>query len=368
MADSIRKVLLLSVGYGQGHHSAAAALAEEFSARGWQTRTVDPCAMASPCFFSLTRRFYNFCVRRMPWLWGVAYSCTDTADWRGAMCLPVMKGCMKVISGLLAEYEPDCVVCTYPLYAYMLDDMTSCGEVVPPYAVVVTDAREISRPWMLSRAPLVCVPDEGSAEKVIDTFGLDSATVACTGFPVRGAFARAAAHTPPTADNLRIVYGAYCSTRRVCRDIKALASTYPLADITVLAGRRSKVISRLLRLDDVCAQVHVLPFTERMDALFAHAHVYVGKAGAATVFEAYAARVPLLVNFALPGQEQGNLELLLEDGAGERVDSTGELVSAVRRLLLDGAALWRSKVHAMEAAGRSGGAPRIVDKVQELLV
>lgn len=359
---------MLSVGYGQGHHSAAAALAEEFSVRGWQTRTVDPCAMSSPRFFGLTQRFYNFCVRRMPWLWGVAYSCTDTADWRGAMCLPVMKGCMRVISGLLAEYDPDCVVCTYPLYAYMLDDMASRGEGVPPYVVVVTDAREISRPWMLSGAPLVCVPDELSAEKVIGEFGLDSATVACTGFPVRHAFACASAHTPPTADNLRIVYGAYCSTRRVCRDIKALATAYPLADITVLAGQRSRGISRLLRLESVCARVRVLPCTDRMDTLFAHAHVYVGKAGAATVFEAYAARVPLLVNFALPGQEQGNLELLLEDGAGEWVDSTGDLVLAVRRLLRDGAALWSSKVRAMETAGRSGGAPCIVDKVEGLLV
>lgn len=368
MADSIRKVLLLSVGYGQGHHSAAAALAEEFSIRGWQTRTVDPCAMASPWFFSLTRRFYNFCVRRMPWLWGVAYSCTDTADWRGAMCLPVMQGCMKVISGLLEEYEPDCVVCTYPLYAYMLDDMASRGEGVPPYVVVVTDAREISRPWMLSCAPLVCVPDEGSAEKVVDTFGLDSSVVASTGFPVRRGFAGGRAKAAPSAGNLRIVYGAYCSTRRVCRDIRALVSAYPEAEVTVLAGRRYRTLGRLLQMDAGCSRVDVLSYTERMDELFAQAHVYVGKAGAATVFEAYAARVPLLVNFALPGQEQGNLELLLEDGAGEWVDSTGGLVLALRRLLGDCSALWRSKVRAMETTGRSAGASCIVDKVEGLLV
>jgi processive 1,2-diacylglycerol beta-glucosyltransferase len=45
-------------------------------------------------------------------------------------------------------------------------------------------------------------------------------------------------------------------------------------------------------------------------------HVVVSKAGGATTQEAIAARCPMVVNQVVPGQEEGNCELLLRHGAG----------------------------------------------------
>ena len=75
-----KRLLVLSIGYGQGHHSAGAAIAEYYSSTGWEARMVDACSEACPFLFRLTQEFYRFCVRRAPWLWGVTYSLTDTAD------------------------------------------------------------------------------------------------------------------------------------------------------------------------------------------------------------------------------------------------------------------------------------------------
>lgn len=358
-----RKCLICSVGYGQGHHAAAAALAETFGIRGYCCRVCDPCAMAKPTAFALTQAFYRFCVRRAPWLWGVTYAQTDTANWRKAPQWPLLGAVKHRLAQLLTEEDPDVVLCTYPLYAYMLDALHAEGKFHGRYAVIVTDALEISRPWLQSGAPLVTVPDAGSAQKVCAQFGLSEETVLPLGFPVRRAFMPNSL-LPPSAAHLRIVWGTYRSTRSTVRSVRALLAAYPLAHITLLAGARAARLQALLARETSAAQVEVLAATERMAELFAVSHLYIGKAGAATMFECYAARLPMLVNFALPGQEQGNLELLLRDGAGCCAETPAELVQAVQCLLDDGAAEWQRMRAAMAASGYDGAAARIVDETE----
>lgn len=364
MPTSQRSCLICSVGYGQGHHAAAAALAEEYRSRGYRCRVCDPCALSRPTIFAWTQAYYRFCVRRAPWLWGITYSQTDTANWRSVSRLPLLGKLKQRMLQLLAEENPDIVLCTYPLYAYMLDALQAEGRFHGRYAVVVTDSLEISRPWLQSEAPLVVVPEMYSAQKVQAQFNLSPDIVKPLGFPVRRCFCASVALSAPSGTNLRMVMGAYRSTRVVIRSVRALLQAYPKAHITLLCGSRAPRFRSLLPLECGENRVEVLPATERMAELFAQSHLYIGKAGAATVFECYAARVPMLVNFALPGQEQGNLELLLRDGAGCYAESPADLVQAVQSLLADGAARWQHMRAAMAAVGYDGAAARIADMTE----
>lgn len=358
-----RKCLICSVGYGQGHHAAAAAMAEAFEDRGYRCCVCDPCAMAKPAAFALSRDFYRFCVRRAPWLWGVTYAQTDTADWRKALHLPLLGAVKQQLLRLIQEEKPDVVICAYPLYAYMLDALKAEGKFHGRYAMVVTDALEISRPWLQSDAPLVVVPDAASARKVCMQFGLSPELVLPLGFPVRRAFC-AQEMAPPTPQTLRIVFGVYRSSRAIVHSVRALGNAYPAAHITLVAGERAKRLQRLLKPETARGQVEVLSSTERMANLLAESHLYIGKTGAATMFECYAVRLPFLVNFALPGQEQGNLELLLRDGAGRYAESPTDIVQAVQALLADGASAWQRMRFAMAMAGYDGAAQRIVHAVE----
>ena len=355
-----RRVLLLSVGYGNGHNAAAAAVAQELQGRGWDTLTVDPCREAHPFLYALTRYFYHFCVRRAPWLWGVTYAQTDTANWAEKSYAPVLRDVTEVIAARVHEFSPEIVVCTYPLFAHMLDALREAGRVSIPYLVVVTDSLEISRPWMVTKAPLICLPDEHSLKVVTDRFAPEPRRLRVTGFPVRREFvARNGQRTVPTPQNLRVVYGAYAPLSQVRKDLELLKQKYPLAFITVIAGERRNAL-----IDLVGERVEIISRTERMAELFAESHLYIGKAGAATMFEAYASGLPVVVNYALPGQEQGNLALLLQDGAGVEVRSSTDLMVELDSLLADGAIGWRRLQSAMEQANRGRGASHIADIIE----
>lgn len=359
-----KTALILSVGYGAGHHAAAGAVAEELRSRGWNTRVEDPCLLAHPHIFSWTQWFYNFCVRRAPWLWAVTYAQTDTADWSAKAHAPVFQGVTDVVSALVQEEMPDVIICTYPLYAHMLDALAAEGKLAVPYAVVVTDSLEISRPWMVNQAPLICLPDNYSLQRVSERYALMPQRLVSTGFPVRRAFAAlGASRKLPTCDNLRLVYGAYASMTRVRQDLTALVAAYPEAYLTVIAGKRKDELEEF-----ASSRVTLIERSDDMPSLFASAHFYIGKAGAATVFEAYASRLPVIVNYTLPGQEQGNLELLLLDGAGVTARTAADLVAQINKLLRNGAAGWRRMQAAMEDSGREGGAARIVDALESKFI
>ena len=71
-------------------------------------------------------------------------------------------------------------------------------------------------------------------------------------------------------------------------------------------------------------------------------HVVVSKAGGATTQEAVAARCPMIVNQVVPGQEEGNCELLLRHGAGALATTPGRRHrDAARRLCGRGPRLGR---------------------------
>lgn len=355
-----KKLLLLTVGFGEGHNSAARAICQEALRRGWAAQVVDPCGLSSPKIFSATQSFYRFCVRCAPWIWGITYSQTETADWSTKAHSPILKKVTRCIKDLLDSEQPDVVLCTYPLYAYMLDALREETGLTTPYGVVVTDSLEISRPWLLSRTDVIYLPDEFSTALVHDRFALNLDRIVTTGFPVSSRFAgRLSRGDAPSAGNLNIVYGAYAPVRRVRADVRALVKEFPGARITVIAGARKK---KLLRLQN--QRVCVIERTDDMASLFEDAHLYIGKAGAATVFEAYAVHLPLIINYALPGQEQGNLELVLKDGVGRAVSTTADLIRLVYSMLENNAALWSSWKNAMASSSRWGGSARILDDLE----
>ena len=57
-----------------------------------------------------------------------------------------------------------------------------------------------------------------------------------------------------------------------------------------------------------------LGWTNQMPELMMSHHLVISKAGGATVQEAIAARCPMIVNQVIPGQEEGNAELIEETG------------------------------------------------------
>lgn len=360
----ISRVLILTVAYGNGHKSAAGALAESFADKGVRVRVEDPCEADTSGLYSLSKLYYRFCVRRAPWLWSVAYSQTQNADWHAMVSWPLVNTATFRLLDILRTWKPDMVVCTYPLFAYMMDFLRAKGESNIPCAVVVTDSIEISKPWVKSCADRIFVPDEYSRTLLMDRYGIDEHRIFSCGFPVRKAFLNPVEKSSPAPGNLKILFSVFTSPKKATLQIRTLLSNFRSAQIVVIAGQHYDAVLRSMHSFIRGGKVVVLKHADNMPELMAQSHIYIGKTGAATMFECYAAGVPFIANYALPGQEQGNLELLLRDGCGVRVEEADDLCAAVLELMASGAQKWLCmRDNMLSKANRVRGAESIVENL-----
>src|SRR5258706_15869441 len=96
-------------------------------------------------------------------------------------------------------------------------------------------------------------------------------------------------------------------------------------------------------------------------------HVVVSKAGGATTQEALAARCPMVVNQIVPGQEEGNYELLRRHGVGALAETPEAVIRELRRAFDDRGRVWREWREALAPLSRPRAADEIVARVMELI-
>ncbi len=360
-------ILVLTIGYGEGHRAAARGLGAHWEARGHSCCVADVLAQSdASTLYEWTRLYYQLCVRYIPFLWSLTYDQTETTDWavmvRSAMFRPIL----RALKGLIEKQSPELIICTYPLYGYLLDYLREKDGIEIPYLMLVTDSIAISRPWMCSDANAWCVLDSYSRDLVIDRYALDEASVCAAALPVLPSFAPSISSSP-TKESCRVLYSAYAPLDRVSDELLALLSSYPEMRITVLAGKKYKLLSAWVSAlpKDRRRRMQIEECRSDMDELFRTHDIYVGKAGAATLFEAYQSACPVIMNFALPGQEQGNLELLQREGLGLVAEGGRELCMEVGRLLADGARLHAEIKQRMMQSCCRNGADTLIDFIEK---
>jgi processive 1,2-diacylglycerol beta-glucosyltransferase len=70
-------------------------------------------------------------------------------------------------------------------------------------------------------------------------------------------------------------------------------------------------------------------------------HVVISKAGGATTQESINAYCPLLVSQIVPGQEEGNYELIRRHDAGALTETPQAIVTTLQRIFASDAAIWQ---------------------------
>lgn len=362
------RILILTAGYGEGHHSAAGGVRDALAGRA-EVRVTDLCAEAMPGMFRVTRAAYLWIISRTPRLWKLMY---EVSDRRNLAEKPV-KGLGPVehlLERLLREWKPDAVVSTYMVYPYMLDSLAARTGKAVPYMTVVTDSCVINKSWLCSESPLWAVTDPWTREIMMEK-GLPPDRLCVTGFPVNpglGALAREHPVFWKEGEPFRVLYFAQRSARHARAELEAMLEADPAISVTCILGRRFRRIYPRIR--DLRARygrrLTVRGWTRRVPHYLSASHVVVGKAGGATVHEVLASARPMLVNFLLPGQEEGNAHLLEKLGGGCHVPDARALASALAGMMADGGAQWRRMHENLLKADMTGGSGRIADLVLKL--
>ena len=364
----MRKVLILSAGFGEGHNAAARNLRDalEHLSDDVKVEILDLFETSYGKLNDLAKRAYLGLVRYTPGLWGGLYSLLDQSATVEKQ-LGTMGRLNDALSDILQQSQPDVVVSTYPAYAHAIREIYRDHRERPfRFITVVTDSITVNSAWFKAPSDWFCVPNDQTADVLLKA-GVPESQVRVVGFPVSHLFAEEPpSPLPDPADaERRLLYVINTGKKKagkVIEDLLGLKRTR----VTVTVGRDAELKSKLAeRLAPYGDRVEILGWTNQMPRLMQTHHLLIGKAGGATVQEAIAARIPMIVNQVIPGQEEGNAQLIERCDLGAIADKKGEIAELVEAAFKKDARQWHAWRKNLARVSRPAASLRLAEMILE---
>ncbi|MGB6222334.1 MGDG synthase family glycosyltransferase [Haloferula sp.] len=351
------RILIVTAAFGEGHNSAARNLALALDNLGATTLVADPCLLGAPVSTNAICKAYRLVTTHAPGLWHRIYRSTGKVDF-SRQRMPLMRKPENKLAELVAEFQPDAIVATYPIYPYFLDRILEDRADPPPVFTVVTDSVEINSAWIDAPTTAWIVTDAFTRDSMVKQ-GIPVERIIETGFPVNPSFSQLPfLPADSEIDPFQVLYFATPKLPHVRRTSKAVLNADPRTQITIVLGKNFRLLyDRAKEIKDrFPGRVRIRGWTRKVPELLCKHHLVIGKAGGATVHEAIAARCPMLVHHLVPGQEEGNLQLLEKIGGGTLANSPEAITRLTTDLLADKASRWRQMKRALEQHGHHSGA------------
>lgn len=367
-----KKILFLMSDTGGGHRAAAEAIRDALLHRYGEDR-IEPRLID---VFKVSRFPMNYMPEFYPWLvnhskssWGLGYSLSNTKRRAAVLSRGMYLANARRFKKMLDEFPADVVVSVHSVITNPTLRAFCTLEKRPPYVTVVTDLVSTHVFWYEKRAEITLVPTQAAFDKGLE-FGLSADKMRVTGLPVHPHFtdrlvgraqARASlgwdAHKPII---LMVAGGDGMGTLfETAQAINALKLDCELA---IIAGR-NKTLKRKLEEYAWHQKAHIYGFVTNMPTLMEGASILVTKAGPATISEAAIAGVPMILNDAIPGQEDGNVTHVVENGAGVYCPNPQEVAIAVKAWLGEGEEGLKQRAANARAISRPDAVWEIADEV-----
>jgi processive 1,2-diacylglycerol beta-glucosyltransferase len=356
-----RVIWVLTAGFGDGHNSAARSVAEALGrvAPGEQVVISDFLKEVHPLICTLLQSAYRLVITRFPTLWHIVYrwfaspSLGDSARW-----LPTV---IAALDARIETEQPRIIISTYPFYSSLLNVLRQRGASLPPILTIITDSITVHSSWTCAPSDAFCVADQETATSV-QALGVRPEQLHITGFPVSLRFLEMHERTNTGPSVL------YMPSTTAAHFGATLEALLPLMQrgvrFTVQTGRNApSYYHTLRRFLDKHPQLplHVLGWTDQIPRLLQTHDVLVCKAGGAILHEALAAQIPVVIDYVVPGQEEGNAELLTSHQCAVRSLSAQETADQLDRLLDNHLALATSMRINMQSLSVPQAALRIAE-------
>jgi processive 1,2-diacylglycerol beta-glucosyltransferase len=316
----MKKILIFTAGFGEGHNTAARNIRDALDHIAPNEAKVEVLDLFDICYGKLNdlvRKAYITAINRTPRVWGKIYNVIDGTQFveSNMVMLAKMK---RAMSDVLADLEPDAVVSTYPIYNYVIDAIYADGRPkMFSQMTVITDSITVNSIWYRCVSDYFLVANEDTAN-VLRNAGVPEQQIRVFGFPVTYRFAEMPDHRYDSGQKgpRRILYLINSGKKEAPALVRRLCKRTDI-QLTINVGR-----DRALRKEiesEIKAPAHpveILGWSNRMPELLMGHHLVITKAGGATVQEAIAARTPVIISQVVPGQEEGNARLVVENECG----------------------------------------------------
>ncbi|HPC57383.1 MAG: glycosyltransferase [Kiritimatiellae bacterium] len=351
------RILICYLVRHSGHHAAARAIEAEIRRLNplADTRCLDLLETTHPTWSAVVQYAYMSTIRRTPELWEALYDnfWFDLLTRRYIRPL-VQRGNSLKLRILMEAFQPDAIVCTqaHP-FAVLSAYARRQGRPLPIWGVL-TDYLP-HRFWHVPPADHIryVAPSETAVQRLM-ILGTPAAHIHVLGIPIQADVlaARRRVIAPSTGNRVLVMGGSRGLGARFAT-IRHLDRAQADFTIDVVTGTNRRLRRKLLAARHRFRHpIRIRGYVKDAMALMHRASLLIGKPGGLTSAEAMAVGTPMLIIRPLPGQERGNTETLVRQGAAIHLDRDRDLPGVIESLFANPALLER-----MGEQARSIGKP-----------
>lgn len=346
----VKKVLIMSASTGGGHNRAAKAIKEELTNREIsgvkiECEIIDSLKLVNNTMDKIISQGYEKSALYTPKAYGNIYRMSESSfiSKNEFKDNPIATFMAKKFSNLLREYNPDIIIGTHPFPMIALSKLKRNIElnndkdnryadpfhkiyydiIVPPLVTVLTDYTTHST-WIQHEIDYYIVGHEFVKELLIEE-GVEDDKIRTFGIPVEKSFLthrdrdEVLSEMNLSTDKLTVLLmGGSFGAGNIKETLEELLDIDRDFQIIVVTGRNQTLKEKIEK--KVLSHPHdkdvvVLGYTDKMNDILASIDVLITKPGGLTTTEALLKDVPMIIPYFIPGQEQENLEFLLNCGA-----------------------------------------------------
>ncbi len=329
-------ILFLFSDTGGGHRSAAEAIIEaielEFPNR-ITYEMVDLFREYSPPPLNKAPEIYPP-LSRLPSVWNYGYHQTNSPRRIRNINNVAWPYIRRYIYRLVDEHPCDLIVSVHPLMNMPV--LRTFKNRKYPFITVVTDMVSTHAAWFDNRADLIIVPTESARQNGI-SFGISQEKLKVIGLPVADRFRQKNEEPMEIRKRLGwpldlpviLLVGGGEGMGPLEKTAHAINEAGLEAALVVITGRNRELKTRLENYDwKIPASIY--GFVRTMPDFMQAANVLVTKAGPGTISEACISGLPIILYSKMPGQEDGNVDYVVSEGAGVWAPEPSQVVATLQ--------------------------------------
>ena len=306
----------------------------------------------------------------MPELYKFGYEASDAAVPVAIVESALTVFLYEVMRDILNQYQPDAILTTYPLYQVPVSAFLTISGHQTPFFTVITDLATVHRIWFNKNVDGCIVPTEAVRSLAISN-GVSEKNIFVKGIPVHPKIVKETRSKQEIRKELGwepdLPTFLAVGSKRVEGLSKALQVVNhfgaPL-QLAVVAGKDHELYEQL-QANEWHVPTHLYEFTSEMPTLMHASDAIICKAGGLIVTEALASHLPMMLIDVIPGQEEGNADYVISNGAGDLATSTEETLEIIAHWLMNDSTLLKERAKNAKAISKPFAASEIAALIYE---
>lgn len=331
----MKKVLILTTSTGEGHNQAANSLFETFQEENFECIKHDFLGSNSKFLNKAIVKGYEITASKFPAIYGFFYSATDNNFLNKLLRVIFNKNSKKLLK-YIDSIKPDLIIGTHPLTVNIISKLKGKGMNIP-FISVVTDFKA-HYTYVNTKVDTYITGSEYTKQSLIDR-GINPNIIYPIGIPIKESFYSKDSNIIYIKDkeyfNLLLMSGSM-GLENIYYVLNELLGNDNKLRITVVCGNNDALKDHI---SDTCSKdypnkkVHILGFSKDIAYLMEYSDLIISKPGGLTVTEAIVKNLPLIIPFAIPGQEMENTEFLSSNGYAYHIDKIKDINEIINYLI-----------------------------------